>query len=785
MGGKLNMRYLTFIAALLLSTSSAFAATTYQLGVKAANPQLACTDLSDASTLCNSLSAGNQKITSVLDGVANTDAATYGQVLAAISGTQVKSPGQWTTSGNITLSGLGTQANGQWTGSLTAGDRILVKDQTTSADKGIYTAAAGAWTRSTDADTGAEITRASLLILNGSGSPSYAGYTFTETATVTTIGTDPQTWSPTALSGATYTADESTLTLTATQFSEKTGGTTNAKLADMAQATFKMRAAAAGTGAPIDGTATQAKTALAITTSDVSGLATIASTGSASDLAAGTVAAARGGAGTVSGLLKANGAGLVSGATSGSDYAPATSGTDIARGNGAGGFNYYTGTSCTNQFLTALSTAAAGTCTTPTLAGPQFANQGTTATVLHGNASGNPTFGAVALGTEVSGTLLAAQFPALTGDGSTSAGSLAFTLLNIPNDVPMAGDVLATAIAAPSTPASGKGRVYVDSTSKNLAVKDDAGVVKHGVQTKASVSSNFLTAIADNGVVTAAQPAFSDVSGSAACAQLPALTGGVTTGAGSCATTVITNANLTGGVTSVGNATTVVTNANLTGPVTSVGNATTVTANAITNAMAAQMAAHTYKGNNTGSTANAIDLTQAQLTADLNLATTSLQGMMSVNDKIKSTGCNLNADVTTSGTAAFTLLSCQIDGTQVAAGDTFHINVAGVTAAIGNPTWSIAIGTANPGTTVTWTTAAMTSSAGAAGGGFDAICTVKSIGAGGTMTCAGRGFVVALVASSATATAQSINTTGNFFITARVAMSASTFRATGAFIKKM
>jgi len=42
------------------------------------------------------------------------------------------------------------------------------------------------------------------------------------------------------------------------------------------------------------------------------------------------------------------------------------------------------------------------------------------------------------------------------------------------------------------------------------------------------------------------------------------------------ATTVVTNANLTGGVTSVGNAATVVTNANLTGAVTSSGNATSL-----------------------------------------------------------------------------------------------------------------------------------------------------------------------------------------------------------------
>ena len=56
------------------------------------------------------------------------------------------------------------------------------------------------------------------------------------------------------------------------------------------------------------------------------------------------------------------------------------------------------------------------------------------------------------------------------------------------------------------------------------------------------------------------------------------LTGGVTSVGN--AATVITNANLTGGVTSVGNAATVVTNANLTGGVTSVGNAATVITNA-------------------------------------------------------------------------------------------------------------------------------------------------------------------------------------------------------------
>ena len=61
------------------------------------------------------------------------------------------------------------------------------------------------------------------------------------------------------------------------------------------------------------------------------------------------------------------------------------------------------------------------------------------------------------------------------------------------------------------------------------------------------------------------------------------LTGGVTSVGN--AATVVTNANLTGGVTSVGNAATVVTNANLTGDVTSVGNAATIAVDAVDIAM--------------------------------------------------------------------------------------------------------------------------------------------------------------------------------------------------------
>jgi hypothetical protein len=102
----------------------------------------------------------------------------------------------------------------------------------------------------------------------------------------------------------------------------------------------------------------------------------------------------------------------------------------------------------------------------------------------------------------LSGSATAAQMPAFTGDVTTSAGSTVTALGNIPSGTTAAGSVLATNIAAPSTPASGKSSIYVDSTSKNLAVKNDAGTVNHGVQTKAVVGGQFVTGIADDGTVS-------------------------------------------------------------------------------------------------------------------------------------------------------------------------------------------------------------------------------------------------------------------------------------------
>ena len=78
----------------------------------------------------------------------------------------------------------------------------------------------------------------------------------------------------------------------------------------------------------------------------------------------------------------------------------------------------------------------------------------------------------------------------------------------------------------------------------------------------------------------------------------------------------------------LGNAATVTTNANLTGPVTSTGNATSISANAVTNAMLSQVATQTFKGRTTAATGNVEDLTATQATAMLNNFTPTTKGLV-------------------------------------------------------------------------------------------------------------------------------------------------------------
>lgn len=117
-----------------------------------------------AGTFTN-ISTTTGTITAVPSGP--TSIVNQAYVDAVAQGLSFKQPAAFTTSGDITLSGLGTQAGGDWPSTLAAGDRILVRNQTAQEDNGIYVAASGAWTRAADANTYDEFLSAYLFVVSG------------------------------------------------------------------------------------------------------------------------------------------------------------------------------------------------------------------------------------------------------------------------------------------------------------------------------------------------------------------------------------------------------------------------------------------------------------------------------------------------------------------------------------------------------------------------------------------------------------------------------------------
>jgi len=95
--------------------------------------------------------------------VGNNDLTTKLYVDSLALGISWKQPVVAATLLNITLSGAQTID----TVSVVAGDRVLVKDQTAPAENGIYIAAAGAWSRSPDANAWDELVSALVFVESG------------------------------------------------------------------------------------------------------------------------------------------------------------------------------------------------------------------------------------------------------------------------------------------------------------------------------------------------------------------------------------------------------------------------------------------------------------------------------------------------------------------------------------------------------------------------------------------------------------------------------------------
>src|SRR5258706_14478857 len=99
-------------------------------------------------------------------------------------GTAIKAPCLCATTSNITLSGLQTIDSV----TVVAGNRVLVKKQTTSANNVIYVADTGTWTRDLDFDGTGDIVSGTLVFVT-TGSSNGSGLFQITTADPITIGT--------------------------------------------------------------------------------------------------------------------------------------------------------------------------------------------------------------------------------------------------------------------------------------------------------------------------------------------------------------------------------------------------------------------------------------------------------------------------------------------------------------------------------------------------------------------------------------------------------------------
>lgn len=150
--------------------------------------------LHDFALATSSVDLNNQKVTNLADPTNAQDAANKRYVDAAVVGIDWKPSVRAATTAAVTLATALENGDTLDGVTLATGNRVLVKNQADATENGIYVvAASGAPTRSSDADTAAEITASFAVFVEEGTVNADSGWTLTNNGAVT-VGTTELTF---------------------------------------------------------------------------------------------------------------------------------------------------------------------------------------------------------------------------------------------------------------------------------------------------------------------------------------------------------------------------------------------------------------------------------------------------------------------------------------------------------------------------------------------------------------------------------------------------------------
>ena len=200
------------------------------------------------------IDVSSARITSLATPTGSTDAATKAYVDAQLQGLDVKNSVRVATTANGTLSSAFANNSTVDGVTLATNDRILIKDQSTGSENGIYTVnASGAPTRATDFDADSEVTGGAFFFAEEGSVNADNGFVLTNDGAIT-VGTTALTFTQFSgagqvIAGSALTksgntlnvgVDDSSIEVSSDALRVKASGITNAMLAGSIDLTAKV-----------------------------------------------------------------------------------------------------------------------------------------------------------------------------------------------------------------------------------------------------------------------------------------------------------------------------------------------------------------------------------------------------------------------------------------------------------------------------------------------------------------------------------------------------------------